>query len=381
MASTSTPMNDQQIQLPPPRTNGYQLTQGVRSRSLPAQVSTVLLQPGVFFRTLPALAETRSWLWAAVLVLLLIGLSAVQRASLEGSGTQTPDGGVTVDPGFGGDIGVPSDGIDLGGPPSGFVPQPTDSGTAGGSVDVASTWTTALVAASGVVLGWGILTVLLSEASLLRGYRPQLGRNLQIAIWASLPLGLMSGLQLVYYGAGGAPGQAGIAGLLPDLPGYADFAPLVKNLLHVLFSQFTLFWLWSLLLVYAGGRWSLGSRGWMALLVVLMWVAVQVIVPVATGAVNVATDSANTAEEPGFRNEVPPGIEDRFGAGDGVVPPGEMPSGAVVPEMTEAPAEAGDNAGGQLDEDETVTPSVEAQPPDAELTEPVLPDAASTETP
>ena len=231
MASLSTRMNNKSIQ--PTRNRDYQITPRTRPRGLWGQTWTVVLQPGYFFRTLPQVADTRSWLWAAILVLALTGLSAIRQDALTnatsgGGGNPTPDfsgappgtdisgGGGGVIQGGGGfevaPVGVPGD---AGGVPS----SPGDSSTS----DVTSTWTIALVTGAGIILGWIVLSILLSEVTLFNGHAPTLGHNFQIAIWASIPLAIMALLQLVYYAAGGISRGKWIirpAAGLGSLPGY-----------------------------------------------------------------------------------------------------------------------------------------------------------------
>lgn len=291
MANISAPMNEKQLQAPRP--NNYQLIQRKRPRGLLAQVSAVLLQPGVFFRTLLPIGETRQWLLVGLFILALIGLSAVRyqelaqaNDSMEGEffpadfgGLPGEDPGIVegrdeefFDPGSGGFGGeIPA------GPPS-------DAGTTTGG-DVSSTWTTALISASGIVLGWLILAVLLCEVSLFNGSSPKLGQNFHIAIWASTPLGLMAVLQLAYYAAGGKPGEPGLAGLLSDWESYSHLPEFSRALILSFVSRLTLFWVWSLILIYYGARYVLKGKSWSSLLVLVLWVLVSVITPVLTGAV------------------------------------------------------------------------------------------------
>lgn len=276
MASIDLNMDDKQLQ--PRRSRNYSFVQPARQRGLWGQIWMALLQPGQFFRTIPAIDQTRQWLWAALLILALVGLSAVRQASVP-----------AVDPNallVPADAGFPSPnmfgGGDFGAPPSGIPP----GGTGGGTVtNVSSTWTTALLAASSVALGWFIQTVLLCEVSLLRGFSPRPGKNFQIAIWASLPLGLMAALQLLYYAAGGSITSAGISGLIVELPGYTSQSPYVQAIILSFATQLTLFWLWSLALIYVGARRTLQGRWWSSLIVVIAWVVILVTVPVLTGAI------------------------------------------------------------------------------------------------
>lgn len=275
-------MTNRQIQ--PVRRNDYTLARPIRPRGLIANVTTSLTQPGYFFRTLPAAADSRQWLVAALLILALIGLSAIRQEELLGTGGNSALPSV--------DFGAPP-GTDLGfsGIPTGPFPGDSSGGNAAPPTPapspdaVSSTVVTALIAASHIVLGWFILAFLLSEVSLFNGVRPLFSQNLQIAIWSSVPLGIMAGLQLVYYAAGGGVGAAGISGLLDQWEGYQTQTDFVRSLFLSLSTRTTLFWVWSLCLIYIGARATLNGKRWAVLIVVLAWAIVLVVVPVVTGAI------------------------------------------------------------------------------------------------
>lgn len=287
MANIDVDMNDRQ--LPNGTSRSYAITQPARARGLASQTYTVLLQPGAFFRSINALEYTRQWLWIGLVILVLVGLSAVRQASLttDSAAPVVPDFGL---PPEGGDFSGGGGGISvspLGGPPPDAGIPDSSLGGGASSSNIAATWTTALIAASGVLLGWAIQTALLAEVSLLRGFAPHLGRNLQIAIWSSVPLGLMAALQLLYYAAGGTGGASGVSGLLAEWEGYSQLPTFSQSILLSLTSRLTLFWLWSLVLIYIGARRTLGGRWWSSILVVIAWVVVVVVLPVITGAIQV----------------------------------------------------------------------------------------------
>jgi hypothetical protein len=73
--------------------------------------------------------------------------------------------------------------------------------------------------------------------------------------------------------------------MVDSLPGYATLSPFSQALLLSLAGQLTLFWLWSLLLIYKGARHTLGGSWWSAAFVVVAWALIVVVVPVMTGAV------------------------------------------------------------------------------------------------
>ncbi len=322
MASANILMDDKRTRSRrqyPPAQPGY-------PRGLWGQITSLLFQPGFFFRALGASGGDRQWLWAAALILALIGLSAVRVSS---GAVPVPTVPVTDS---GPMMGDPALGFsDLGGPPPDIQPGGAE-GAGGGdaAAQVTATWTTALVAASGVVLGWLILGALLSEVTLLRGYAPRLGLNLRVAVWASLPLGLMAALQLLYHAAGGAGGSAGLSGMVADLPGYSDLPPFSQALLLSLAGQLTLFGLWSLLLIYKGARHTLNGSWWSSALVVAAWALLLVVLPVMTGAVS--APAPDLAAPYALSPEGPPA--------DGGAPEGIMPADSTTPLAEDMQAEA-----------------------------------------
>ncbi len=319
-------MPENQIQ--PVRRDYAALAQRSRPRGVVGQVWAGLLQPAQFYRTMPPLSDTRTWLWAAVLILALISISAVRQESLRNGGGSDLGGGFVppIDPGgglIGGDPFGGGGGIPLGGDPFGGVPLP-ETPTTGGNIT--GTWTTALITSAGVILGWFLLTVLLSEITLFNGRAPRLGLNFQVAIWSTLPLAVMAALQLIFFAAGGQPGGAGLSGLLDRWEWYNTQSEFVRNVVFSLASNATIFWVWSLVLIYVGGRNTLRGKHWAIALVVIAWAAVVIFAPVLTG--QMRAPAVPLPDE-----LVPPGDEFDFGSGaDGLFPGGidglEVPPGA-----------------------------------------------------
>lgn len=252
-------------------------------RSLMGNATTALLQPVTFYRTFPA---ARHWLWAALFILVMIGWSAVRQEALR---EEANNGGASFevpmeaapDMGIGGAV-IRGPGMIPPSMPSGGAPT-TSSGSS--SSNISDTLMTALVAAGGVVLAWVIQALLLLLVSMLRGFAPSFGRNLQIAVWASLPLGVMALVQLIYIAAGGQGGKMGLSLLLDEWTGFAALPPFTQAALISLLTQVTLFWLWSLILLYMGARHALDGSPTAAMLVVVFWLLISVFVPVLTGAV------------------------------------------------------------------------------------------------
>lgn len=334
MTNAKSPSSDFPAAQPPP---DYGLLPNSRPRSLWSQIGMVLLQPGRFFRTLSTLPDSRQWVWAALLILVLVGFSAVQADSHAPAPADSQPGGgvfgpVPGDP-FEGEV---SDGVAISGGRGGFGPveggpgeEPAGPGAGGGEGESSPSddWTTALIAASNIVAVWIIAVALLAVVSLLRGVAPQWGHSVQIAVWASVPLGLMAALQLVYFFAGGTSGEPGMAGLLPDLEAYADLPDSQQALALSFASRLTLFSVWALALVYVGGRQTLRGPWLVVTLAVLALVALIVAIPVVAGTITAPEEEA-AAGEPG--EIIGPDMM------PGEIPPGEFPPGAEFPGMDES---------------------------------------------
>lgn len=338
----STRMGDKQIQ--PVTSRDIALARRSRPRGLIGQLSATLLEPGAFFRALPGNETSRQWVWVALLILALVGFSAVRQDALAG-GAADSQPAFPAALGSGGASPFPLEAG--GGAPASFDPGTLGAGSPS-AANVSATWTTALLAATGVIVGWMVQAVMLCEVSLFNGTAPRLGRNLQVAVWATVPVGLMAALQLLYFAAGGTAGEPGISGLLAEWEAYAGLPVFVKSVLLSLTSRLTLFWLWSLVLLYIGGRMALRGKTWAVLLVVVAWVLVLVLAPVLTGAVAAPETEAPAAELPeGLPNLFDLPSEPVLPSGDETLPdlltppPDENPSGSTFPDdfeqVTEAP--------------------------------------------
>lgn len=248
------------------------MTYSRRPRSMIGNVSAVLLQPVVFFRSLPV---SRHWLWVGLLMLIITGFSAVHQPALEED---------TIPPGEAPAIVLPPDASISGGMSGiegGFVASnsPGMGQSATPAPDVSKTVMTALLAATGVLITWFIQALVLSEISLINGTRPSFGLNLQIAIWASVPLALMLVIQQLYFAAGGKPGMMGFSLVLERWAAFRTLPAFSQAVLTTLASNFTLFWLWNLGLLYIGGRVALGGKRAAVTLVIVAWVLIGALVP------------------------------------------------------------------------------------------------------
>lgn len=260
-------------------------------RGLIAQISTALFQPITFFETLAPMRQTRQWLWIGFIILALIGVSAVQQVSSQSTTTAPTDTSTNTPPvgdpfsGGGGNLGG---GIDFGTPP----PIDTGGNTPTDSTQTVNNWTVALIEATRLIIMWGALSMMLIVVPMFKGKPPQVGENIQVVIYASLPLGVMAALQLIFMAAGGQIGAAGVSGLVDDMPMYQTADPFLRSLILSGASQITLFMLWSLMMIYFGGRFLLRGHRITVLLVIIAWVALLVITPVVTGAIQ--AESADT---------------------------------------------------------------------------------------
>ncbi len=246
-----------------------------RPRGLLGHIRMVLLQPVLFFRVLSVpQPESRVWLWAAILILFLIGASGVRQAEMSSAAPPSEDI-VDSPPPFEGSGGAP--------PFEGAPPNVGGDAPAGNGTDAADTIITGMVAASGLFFGWFALSLLLSFVSLVRGLPPPFGINLQVAIWASLPFAIMAGVQLLYYSNGGKVGAQGLSGLVKDIQGFDTFTPFLRDVIYAALAQLTLFGLWMLVLIYLGARYALRGGRAAALFVTLTWAFFAVFAPIASG--------------------------------------------------------------------------------------------------
>ncbi|MCS6834423.1 MAG: YIP1 family protein [Anaerolineae bacterium] len=261
------------------------------SRSLWSSLWAVLFRPGQFFSGFPR--SPRSAQQTTILALALLALSVWVALNPPGGSpsgvitsetetTTAPTDGSLINPSADGMIGqdvLPpvEDGFDPSiGPLGGEQLSPGMS-----SDEVTANWLKGLRAAFGVVLTWFLQALFLCEVPLLRGKRPDLSLNMRLAVWASLPSALLVGLQTLFVASGGRLGAPGLSGLVPDLSNYLDWPLLAREMLLALAAQFTIFWLWSMALLYHGARRSLEGTRWMALLVVALWIISSTLLPVS----------------------------------------------------------------------------------------------------
>lgn len=253
-----------------------------RTRGLISQIVTLVLQPGYFFRTFPV---SRQWIMIAILIIGLSGFEAIRQQNAA-SATNTQGGGEMMPPMDMGGMSMNSGGFSAEMLPPDFA-MGGDMGGAGTTSEpsVRDTTLTAIMAAGSILLAWFIQTILLCEVSLFKGKAPSLGKNLQIAVWATVPIAFMIIVRLLYLAMGGTTGETGVVALLDEWEGFANLAPFLQNVIYAFLANITLFWLWNALLLYLGSRYALQGNSFVAFLVVAQWVIVAVVLPVVTGAI------------------------------------------------------------------------------------------------
>lgn len=265
------------------------------ARGLFGQVSTVIFQPAKFFAEMPRIQDNRQWAWVGLLLLIILGLNVVQQHEAD---TASPTDGGMIDPMMGGM------GMDMMGDP--FMGDPfmsPDMGIGGGessadsAINTSTKWEMALVAGAGMVFIWFAQAVVLSQVSLFKGRAPVWSDNLQIVIWAAVPLGLMALFQMFFRWTGGEIGQAGLSGLLIERAFYQEANPFLQSVLKALASNLTLFWVWSMVLIYVGARHVLGGQPIASALAVVMWVVVLVAIPPIINPPAAKDESLTSADE------------------------------------------------------------------------------------
>jgi hypothetical protein len=303
----------------------------------------LIFQPGTFFDMLRQSTDARQWFWVALLILILTAFSTVRTRSPADTSSDTAapvDSFIPSEGDLGGDGGgggVGGEIIDFGAPPSGDLGTAAAAST--GETE-SEKWQRGIISASNIILAWLILIVLLSQASLANGSRPSLGKNLQVAVWAGLPLALMAGLQLIYDWRGGEVGPPGLSGLLPEWSGYPDLSDGQKKALMSLATRFTLFEWWAVLLVYLGARFTLASKRWVAGYIALSWAALVIMIPVLIGSIKLPEEPLPTPPVEEFMpGEMLPGEE--------LMPGGEFEIQSGDVESIPAPAPVEIKPGGQ----------------------------------
>lgn len=252
-----------------------------RRRSLISALSMVILRPVQFFRELPAPASTRQWFFMGLILLALAAFS------------------------------------------SGYI-NPVKPTT------TQEQWAAVLLTLTQVLAMWLGLAIVLSLVSLFNGARPRLAHNLQIAIWSSVPLGIMALLQVIYVASGGAINSRGISRVIYELESYATWTPTAQQFALSLAMHLHIFALWHLALIFVAARQALNGRTLAVIIVLIIWVLIMVIMPIALGMVQPPAE---------------PVLPDS--SGEGMFPPnGEFPPEGFPGEGGEMSGEMGGDFGG-----------------------------------
>ena len=204
-----------------------------KPKGLVGRLQQLILQPILFFKSLPDQSESRSWFWAALLILILAGYSAVRRDAISAA----------------------------------------TSGTDGA---VQARLILAIGATASIILSWLIQMLLLALATMLQGKKPIWSINFRIAIWASIPLLLMSIAQIVYMAIGGELISMAFLANESLASGTSD---AITILLGNLLRQVSIFNLWRMVLFYLGASYSLNSPKWIAILLTVLSFASLFLLP------------------------------------------------------------------------------------------------------
>lgn len=222
------------------------------SRGIHSDLIAVILRPTSFFKTLRRRPNSHTFL-VAVLILISMVIFSLQ-ANLTTTDTTTASG-----------FDAPIDSFPI-------DPIPSDPNSSATNDDSIVMWMTALTTISLQVMSWSVLTLWLALVTMYNSHKPRLGKNLEIIIWASVPIALMAILQTVFIFAGGTINSAGFSGFLDDWARFAEFNIVLQSWLFAIASQITLFWLWHLGLLYIGTRYVLGGKRSVVLFTIISWI-------------------------------------------------------------------------------------------------------------
>jgi hypothetical protein len=217
------------------------------SRGFMGMIGLLLLHPRQFFRQMESVSSKHTLL-VTFIILVLLSFSAIR---------QTP---------------VAMESLAMG--------EEMSDSTEFSSVaqsDPSQSWMTGLTAAGIQVVYWLGLAVILSEVSLFNGKAPQFGRNVRIAVWASLPLAVMAAVQMLFLTGGGSIGAAGFTGFLDEWQGYSEMNSYLQLAVRAVASQINLFSFWSAFLLYSGARDGLKGKRLPVGLALAMWLSILVL--------------------------------------------------------------------------------------------------------
>lgn len=200
-----------------------------------AESQELLLRPIAFFERLPEQGDSRTWLFAACLILFLVGYSAVQQIA------------PTLDE---------------------FSANPVQQQVIAG-----------LMAASRLLIAWLVQALLLLALSILSRKQARFALNLHIAIWSSLPYAILAIIQIAYLWAGGPIGGTGLAPLISEILPYEQSSSPLGIILLQAAQHLTLFSFWNLALICIGAMVSLRAKAFILVIVILVWILLVLLVP------------------------------------------------------------------------------------------------------
>ena len=260
-------------------------------------------------------------LWMALLILVIVAANTLQmRAPAVDSAPQDINVPPMMEGEMFGEGGMPFDPSMMGGNIGGEGTSEAD--------DPAADWTTALSAIAAQLLQWAVLTLLLSAVTMFKGHSPRFGVNLQIVVWATLPLALMALLQLAFLAGGGSIQAEGFSGLLSEWPAFADMNIYLKSFIYALASLLTVFWIWNLALIFLGSRLILRGNPLIVLMVLAVWVVMLGFANSIESYEQLETEASAEAEM--FPGEMFPG---GMMPQDGMFPEQMVPDGMIPGEM------------------------------------------------
>jgi len=317
---------------PMPNWQGNQAPSG----SILSEVGSLLTRPKAFFQKTP---RNRHWLVAAILILGIVGLCAFSQGttSTSSSTSSASTSGFSLTMLQTGSTAASTPGAQTGSSTSTSGAATTAASTAAATTSTLTTnakLISALAGACGILAMWGGQALLLSLVPMFRGYAPRLERGFQIAVWASLPLALMLVVRQIGFAMGSTGGSLGLSLLLTQWSDYPKLGQLARRIIATFLSNFTLFWLWSLLLMYFGARFALGGRRFVAVFVVVLWVLTSTTVPAlfSDPVTTTASTTSNTTSATPQATKSSTATSGAAGAAGGQMGGGgDMPGGGMPP--------------------------------------------------
>ena len=313
-------------------------------RGFLGDIIAVITRPIEFFMTFDVQRMSKHTLWMALLILVIVAANTLQmRAPAEDSAPQDINVPPVMDGEMFGEEGMPFDPSMMGGNIGGEGTSEAD--------DPAADWTTALSAIAAQLLQWGVLTLLLSAVTMFKGHSPRFGVNLQIVVWATLPLALMALLQLAFLAGGGSIQAEGFSGLLSEWPAFADMNIYLRSFIYALASLLTVFWIWNLALIYLGSRLILRGNPLIVLMVLAAWVVMLGFANSIESYERLETEASAEAEM--FPGEMFPG---GMMPQDGMFPDQMVPDGMIPGEMGPGSSDM------PSEQDPSISPDTEMDP-------------------